>query len=101
MEGMCPDMQYCTEGNCEACSCGTRVCGSVCDEVCGDMDGACPMDQLCDDLTGQCSATPDATCNNTCTSSGDGECDDGRAGSHYSLCELGSDCADCGPVPAS
>jgi len=35
-------------------------------------------------------------CTNTCPYFGDGECDDGGAGSLYSLCELGTDCMDCG-----
>lgn len=35
-------------------------------------------------------------CSNSCYHSSDGECDDGGAGSQYSLCELGTDCADCG-----
>ena len=36
-------------------------------------------------------------CTNTCTYANDGSCDDGGAGKDYSLCPLGSDCADCGP----
>ena len=37
------------------------------------------------------------TCSNTCTSHGDQSCDDGGPGSNYSVCALGTDCADCGP----
>ena len=37
-----------------------------------------------------------SSCTNTCRYSHDGECDDGGAGSHYSLCALGTDCNDCG-----
>ena len=36
-------------------------------------------------------------CSNTCSSSGDGECDDGGPGSLYDVCALGTDCDDCGP----
>jgi hypothetical protein len=36
-------------------------------------------------------------CENTCPHANDGECDDGGTNSLYSLCPLGSDCADCGP----
>lgn len=36
-------------------------------------------------------------CSNTCGYAFDGECDDGGPDSLYSLCEFGSDCADCGP----
>ncbi|XP_006813795.1 uncharacterized protein LOC102802004 [Saccoglossus kowalevskii] len=35
-------------------------------------------------------------CTDTCYYNNDGECDDGGAGSIYSLCDLGTDCADCG-----
>ena len=35
-------------------------------------------------------------CENTCSSSHDGECDDGGPGSLYDICEYGTDCADCG-----
>ena len=37
------------------------------------------------------------TCTNTCNYASDGECDDGGPGSQYSVCALGTDCADCGP----
>ena len=37
------------------------------------------------------------TCLNTCGPRSDNECDDGGAGSEYSLCALGTDCVDCGP----
>ena len=36
-------------------------------------------------------------CENTCQYSSDGDCDDGGPNSLFSLCPLGSDCADCGP----
>jgi hypothetical protein len=35
-------------------------------------------------------------CLNTCTHSGDGECDDGGKDSSYSDCVYGTDCKDCG-----
>jgi hypothetical protein len=38
-------------------------------------------------------------CTNTCSTAFDNECDDGGPGSLYSICELGSDCSDCGPRP--
>jgi hypothetical protein len=101
MMGMCPTDEGCRDGSCVACDCGTRECGFACGEPCGDMDGDCPTGEMCDRLTGMCSATPDAMCNNTCGTAGDGECDDGRPGSHFSLCEPGSDCADCGPLTST
>ena len=36
-------------------------------------------------------------CTNTCSYAGDKDCDDGGPGSDYNLCDLGTDCADCGP----
>ncbi|MGD2109828.1 MAG: hypothetical protein PVI86_10585 [Phycisphaerae bacterium] len=36
-------------------------------------------------------------CTDTCQFAFDGTCDDGGPGSSYSLCELGTDCSDCGP----
>ena len=39
---------------------------------------------------------PTEYCADTCLVAGDGECDDGRTGSVTGLCELGTDCTDCG-----
>lgn len=38
----------------------------------------------------------DTGCENTCEFAGDGSCDDGGPGADTSLCELGTDCDDCG-----
>ncbi len=38
-----------------------------------------------------------ALCGDTCGWANDGECDDGGEGSAYSVCDLGTDCTDCGP----
>ncbi|MFT5353712.1 MAG: hypothetical protein ACI9KE_000912 [Polyangiales bacterium] len=38
-------------------------------------------------------------CTNTCSSANDSECDDGGPDSLYAVCDLGTDCADCGPRP--
>ncbi|TNF28798.1 MAG: hypothetical protein EP314_03435 [Bacteroidetes bacterium] len=35
-------------------------------------------------------------CDNTCSYAYDGVCDDGGSGSSYSICDCGTDCADCG-----
>ncbi len=35
-------------------------------------------------------------CTNTCRYAFDNDCDDGGEGSDFSLCELGTDCGDCG-----
>jgi len=36
-------------------------------------------------------------CFETCTHASDTDCDDGGDGSEYSLCDIGTDCVDCGP----
>ena len=41
-------------------------------------------------------ATKTTKCENTCKWKRDGGCDDGGAGSTFSICPLGTDCADCG-----
>jgi len=40
----------------------------------------------------------DPDCNDQCRYARDGECDDGGPDSLYDVCELGSDCSDCGPA---
>jgi hypothetical protein len=40
---------------------------------------------------------PVEICTDECTTSADGLCDDGGLGADYSVCELGTDCTDCGP----
>mgnify|MGYP007125720003 CR=1 FL=1 len=37
-----------------------------------------------------------ALCENTCPFNNDGVCDDGGADSEYDVCQLGTDCNDCG-----
>jgi subtilisin family serine protease len=54
-----------------------------------------------DELPGQPPLPPPPTpapclCDNTCIWAFDVDCDDGGPGFNYSLCVLGSDCADCG-----
>jgi len=46
--------------------------------------------------SGSTATAGNGACSNTCSSSNDGECDDGGPRSQYSVCALGSDCADCG-----
>jgi hypothetical protein len=43
--------------------------------------------------------SPQTTCTNTCTSRSDGDCDDGGPGAQFSICDIGTDCVDCGPRP--
>ena len=42
-------------------------------------------------------AEQEGVCTNTCQFAFDGECDDGGIGSVYAICDVGSDCSDCGP----
>ncbi|MEC7523078.1 MAG: hypothetical protein VYE22_24585 [Myxococcota bacterium] len=46
---------------------------------------------------GEAQPSGGGSCTNTCSSANDGECDDGGPDSLYSVCALGTDCADCGP----
>jgi len=41
--------------------------------------------------------TEGAGCTNTCRFASDSDCDDGGPGSDFDLCDLGTDCDDCGP----
>ena len=43
------------------------------------------------------SAPPGFRCSNACAYTSDGPCDDGGQGSEFAICDLGTDCADCGP----
>jgi hypothetical protein len=94
--GTCEDAARCTDENqCEACDCSTIECGdneAGCD--CGDCDDG----QFCNEPAGQVCETTSGTelCNNECTFAGDGDCDDGGPMCDFSLCDFGSDCADCG-----
>jgi len=64
----------------------------------GICDEHCPMpDPDCDPLT----PVDGDLCADTCRWAADGECDDGGPGSGYDLCEIGTDCTDCGPRPAA
>ena len=47
---------------------------------------------FCLQLLSSCSGT--IVCSNTCRYARDGDCDDGGANAHYSVCGLGTDCAD-------
>lgn len=54
----------------------------------------CAADCLNADLT---SCSEQGICRNSCSYPRDGDCDDGGPNAQYSLCDYGSDCADCGP----
>lgn len=112
------ELEFLTSGwrysSCGSCA-SIDTCGECQDESCtwcGDGAGYCVKssdDDACRnprDRTDGCGGfpTPDmgpggpgVSCTNSCRHAGDGDCDDGGPGSDYSLCELGTDCADCGP----
>jgi hypothetical protein len=46
---------------------------------------------------GSCADESELLCTDTCQFANDGLCDDGGPGSDYSVCDYGTDCADCGP----
>ena len=89
--GSCPDSKPCktTTGCCGACSTIDKCWAYSCTDSAGNT---------------YCSDAPcDEDCNNSCQSINinDGTCDDGGAGSAYSFCALGTDCADCGTRASS
>ena len=43
------------------------------------------------------SSSSDLLCSHTCSSNGNGECDDGGSGAESETCDLGTDCVDCAP----
>lgn len=45
---------------------------------------------------GGLSSCDDGLCSNTCSFADDGTCDDGGTNSVYDLCDIGTDCEDCG-----
>lgn len=91
--GECTEDQYCDDtGNCAACSCGDRGCGN---DECGNPCGECSGDLYCNGSSGMCEEGTEM-CNNACRFASDDECDDGGRDCLTSLCDFGSDCADCG-----
>ena len=51
---------------------------------------------ICMDTVSFSATVESGICDNTCTFAGDNVCDDGGSGSSFSVCDLGTDCADCG-----
>jgi hypothetical protein len=74
----CTDAGRCALGS-PGCFCDDQTCQSG---TC--VDGMCPP--------------AEGICEESCFASwsGDGTCDDGGEGARYSICNLGSDCIDCG-----
>ena len=122
LKSLCEDScEYAGDGDCDdggsnsaydICDIGTDCtdCGERLD---GDADGSFDSDD-CDD--NDPSVNPGAIdigndgidqdcdgadftglCDDSCQYPGDGDCDDGGSESLFDLCELGTDCSDCGP----
>lgn len=87
----------------EGCSAGQYLCGG--NYCCPTGSTYCGAGLYCGAGTvclagGGCGTTGggggSGGCTNSCGYAYDGECDDGGPGADYSLCALGTDCADCG-----
>ncbi len=77
------------------CADGTCVNGMCQPEEmlgCGGVE--CAPGERCENDV--CEPIGNALCEETCRFSGDGTCDDGGPGASFSLCDLGTDCMDCG-----
>ncbi|MBI5494984.1 MAG: hypothetical protein HY904_08135 [Deltaproteobacteria bacterium] len=89
----------CSQGACQ-CSGNTTPCAGGCVNTltdaahCGGCGRPCTGGGTC--TNGQCTGGTTTLCAETCRFAGDNECDDGGAGSVTALCDLGSDCHDCG-----
>jgi hypothetical protein len=60
-----------------------------------------PPATFCGITLAETATPPAALCTDTCRYAGDGQCDDGGPGADFSLCRIGTDCADCGSRNAS
>ncbi len=61
-------------------------------------NGACDEPALCaaGSDSADCRGGGGGACTDSCTYAGDGECDDGGPSATTSVCDLGTDCTDCG-----
>ena len=67
-----------------------RDLATPCPASCGfDGSGCAGYRHVWDEL-------PPLSCRETCADASDGDCDDGGEGAQYTICELGTDCTDCG-----
>jgi hypothetical protein len=103
MEGINCDSEPIDSGDTDTCDFDARA-AQACLEGLGACEGEEPfmmpagLDSLaCASVCGPTDGTDTTLCENTCTYSNDGQCDDGGPGADYSICDLGTDCNDCGP----
>jgi hypothetical protein len=96
----------CSEGRIEGLeTCDADLQASTCEvpasvQPCLSGAGPAPADTP---APGDTPDPPSDVCNDSCvfdggSVAGDGDCDDGRPGADYDICELGTDCTDCGPA---
>ncbi|KAK9842464.1 hypothetical protein WJX81_001323 [Elliptochloris bilobata] len=71
---------------------GRKAAASIAAALAGVEGGENPTRFPWDDKTVERSV-----CTDTCARARDGTCDDGRSGAGQVFCDLGTDCADCGP----
>ena len=80
------------------CETNNGGCTQLCNDTPAGFGCACNAGFIlnADGIT--CDEIPaEGLCTETCVFSNDGGCDDGGPGASFSLCDLGTDCADCGP----
>ncbi len=87
--------------------CDFRADGRCDDGGPGAQSGVCTYGTDCADCGARAApgvggggtggSDPTELCTDQCSFSADGLCDDGGLGADYSVCELGTDCTDCGP----
>ena len=85
---------YCVEGD---CVCNTGWSGEWCNTALSTSSSGGGTSSGGTSSGGTSSSSGSgALCTNTCPYANDGECDDGGPGATYDICDLGTDCADCG-----
>lgn len=102
--GSCP-RSCSTSQDCDGQVCCDGLCADSCPRSCSrDTDCRTDQGELC--CTNNAALSPwfgsspprgNSGCTNTCRFAFDGECDDGGPGAVTSICDLGTDCGDCGP----
>lgn len=90
---------YADDGFCDDCGPGSEF--SLCDlgTDCADCGPRSGSDTCAGGGSG--SGAEGDLCSNACEYANDGVCDDCGSGSEFSVCDLGTDCADCGARSAS
>ena len=96
---------YASDGGCDDGGPGAEysICalGTDCTDCGPRAASASPSPQLPDEDSDSIEADSDSSeadlCTQTCWYASDGACDDGGCGADFSICDIGTDCTDCGP----